>query len=83
MACGCAARTFRMAGSLAVVPLALTGLVCSAAASAVKPQITGLVDMGVQTYYSDNEPFPTVNMAEVAPDAAAFSAIVVNIDWPQ
>jgi hypothetical protein len=72
-----------MASSLAVVPLALTGLVCPAVASTVKPQITGLVDMGVQTYYSDNEPFPTVNTAEVAPDADAFSGIVVNIDWSQ
>jgi len=48
-----------------------------------KPQITGLVDMGLQTYYSENEPFPTVNTAEVAPDAAAFSGIVVNIAWSQ
>ncbi len=49
----------------------------------VKSQIVGLVDMGSQAPYQDSEPFPTVDTAEVAPDATAFGGIVINIDWSQ
>jgi hypothetical protein len=49
----------------------------------VKAQIVGLVDMGSQAPYSANEPFPTVDTAEVAPDATAFHGITVNIAWSQ
>lgn len=84
-----------LAGLALLVPMMTVSVPAAAAAhgappsrgtvhpAAAKPQIAGLVDMGLQTYYSKNEPFPTVNTAEVAPDAAAFSGIVVNISWSQ
>jgi hypothetical protein len=52
-------------------------------AAAVKPQITGLVDKGSSMGYTLRTAFPTADPNEVAPDAAAFSAIVVNETWAQ
>ncbi len=49
----------------------------------IKPQILGLVDKSSQTPYLLRQPFGTVNVAEVAPDASAFSGIVVNATWAQ
>ena len=49
----------------------------------VKPQITGLVDKGSSAAYTLRTAFPTSDPDEVAPDAAAFSAIVVNETWGQ
>jgi hypothetical protein len=51
--------------------------------STVKAQIVGLVDKGSQRSYVLREPFPTVDVAQLTPDAAAFSAIVVNETWAQ
>lgn len=53
------------------------------AALAIKSQIVGLVDKGAEKPYHLDVPFPTVNPAEVAPDAAAFAGIVVNETWAQ
>jgi hypothetical protein len=47
----------------------------------VKPQITGLVDKGSSVGYTLRTAFPTADPNEVAPDASAFSAIVVNETW--
>ena len=55
----------------------------AAAAAWVKPQIRGLVDKSSQASYVARQPFPTVNVSEVAPYAAAFSGIVVNETWAQ
>jgi hypothetical protein len=52
-------------------------------AAAVKPQIAGLVDKGSSIGYTLRTAFPTADPNEVAPDAAAFSAIVVNETWAQ
>jgi hypothetical protein len=49
----------------------------------VKPQITGLVDKGSSAGYTLRTAFPSADPNEVAPDAAAFSAIVVNETWAQ
>ena len=49
----------------------------------VKPQITGLVDKGSSVGYTLRTAFPIADPDEVAPDAAAFSAIVVNETWGQ
>jgi hypothetical protein len=67
--------------------LALSGGVATASAHSikptVKPQIVGLVDKSSQASYVQRQAFPTVNVAEVAPDAAAFAGIVVNESWAQ
>jgi hypothetical protein len=49
----------------------------------VKPQNRGLVDKSSQTPYVLRQPFPTVNVGEIARYAAAFSGIVVNETWAQ
>ena len=51
--------------------------------STVKAQIVGLVDKGSQSAYVLREPFATVDLAQLATDGAAFSAIVVNETWAQ
>ncbi len=67
-----------------LVPLAVgLGLAGPARAAAVKPQFTGLLDKSSQTPYDLRQPFPTVDVAEVAGDAAAFSGIVVNETWAE
>jgi hypothetical protein len=49
----------------------------------IKTQIVGLVDKGSEGPYHQGVPFPTANPDEIAPDAAAFSGIVVNESWAQ
>lgn len=61
----------------------LTAGSSTAVAQTIKPPIVSLVDMGSQATYHQEEPFPTVNTAEVTPDAPAFSGIVVNETWAQ
>lgn len=49
----------------------------------VKAPILGLVDKGSQAPYTERTAWPTATPGEVAPDAAAFSGIVVNESWAQ
>ncbi len=49
----------------------------------IKPQIVGLVDKGSEGPYHQGVPFPTADPDEIAPDASAFSGIVVNETWRQ
>lgn len=48
-----------------------------------KPVLTGLIDMGIQTSYGQDQPFPTVNISEITPYVGDFSGIVVNENWSQ
>lgn len=49
----------------------------------VKPPLAGLIDMGVQTPYQLDLPFPTVDTAAITPYAGSFAGIVVNETWAQ
>ncbi len=49
----------------------------------VKLPILGLVDKGTQAPYTHREPWPTATPDELAPDADAFSGVVVNETWAQ
>jgi hypothetical protein len=49
----------------------------------VKAQIVGLVDKGSEAPYHLGMPFATADPDEIAPDAKAFAAIVVNESWAQ
>jgi hypothetical protein len=80
------ALSFRAAFVLPLCAVAIAAgvsPVTSEAKPKPKSQIAGLVDMGSQAVNRVSQPFPTVNTAEVAPVAAAFSGIVVNASWSQ
>ena len=49
----------------------------------MKPALAGLIDMGVQTSYALDLPFPTVDTSALTPYAGAFGGIVVNETWAQ
>ena len=49
----------------------------------IKPQIVGLIDKGSEGPYHQGVPFPTADPDEIAPDASAFSGVVVNETWAQ
>jgi hypothetical protein len=49
----------------------------------LKMPLRGLIDMGVQTAYSLDIPFPTVDTGAITPDAGAFGGIVINEGWAQ
>jgi len=49
----------------------------------VKPALAGLIDMGVQTPYQLDLPFPTVDISAITPYAGSFAGIVVNETWAQ
>lgn len=51
--------------------------------AAVKPVLAGLIDMGVQTSYQLDLPFPTVDTSVITPYAGSFAGIVVNETWSQ
>jgi hypothetical protein len=53
------------------------------AQSQIKTQIVGLVDKGSEGPYHQGVPFPTADPDEIAPDASAFSGVVVNESWAQ
>ncbi len=53
------------------------------AAQAEKPQLRGLIDMGIQTSYQTGQPFPVTDPSTVDAYAGAFSGIVVNESWSQ
>jgi hypothetical protein len=48
-----------------------------------KPQLTGLIDMGVQASYRLDEPFPIADTSAISPYAGSFGGIVVNENWGQ
>jgi hypothetical protein len=48
-----------------------------------KQPLRGLIDMGVQSAYTLDIPFPTVNTAAITPYAGAFGGIVINEGWAQ
>ncbi len=48
-----------------------------------KTPLVGLIDMGPQAAYRDSQPFPTTDTSVVAPDAGAFTGIVVDETWAQ
>jgi hypothetical protein len=50
---------------------------------AVKPALAGLIDMGVQTSYQLDLPFPAVDTSVITPYAGSFAGIVVNETWAQ
>jgi hypothetical protein len=49
----------------------------------LKEPLRGLVDMGIQTPYVLDTPFPTVDTSAITPYAGAFGGIVVNESWAQ
>lgn len=49
----------------------------------MKPTLAGLIDMGVQTSYQLDLPFPTVDTSAITPYAGSFAGIVVNETWAQ
>jgi hypothetical protein len=49
----------------------------------IKSQIVGLVDKGSAGAYQRGVPFATADPDEIAPDASAFSGVVVNESWAQ
>lgn len=49
----------------------------------MKRPLTGLIDMGVQTSYAPDRPFPTVSTDAITPYAGSFGGIVVNEGWAQ
>lgn len=44
---------------------------------------TGLVDMGVISFYDNSDTVPIFNVWELAPYATSFSEIVLNVTWAQ
>jgi hypothetical protein len=74
-----------MAAVLAASPLGPSPSSGAAAPTSAdqKPALTGLVDMGVQTAYQLDVPFPTVDTSVLTPYAGAFGGIVVNESWAQ
>ena len=77
---------FVLTGS--VLFLTTTPAVAKAKSGAVhlvrlKQPLRGLVDMGVQTSYLLDTPFPTVDISAITPYAGAFGGIVVNESWAQ
>jgi hypothetical protein len=48
-----------------------------------KTRLTGLIDMGVQTPYLTDQPFPTTDPNMLDADAGAFAGIVVNEAWSE
>jgi hypothetical protein len=48
-----------------------------------KAPLTGLLDMGVQSAYHQDVPFPTVDLSTITPYTGAFGGIVVNENWLQ
>jgi len=89
----------RLVGLLAVVAAALLVSACggssspvastapsttaAGASAGVKPPLAGLIDMGVQTPYQLDLPFPTVDTSAISPYAGSFAGIVVNETWAQ
>ncbi len=55
----------------------------TAATQDEKPQLRGLIDMGIQTPYQTGQPFPITDPSILDPYAGAFSGIVVNESWSQ
>lgn len=53
------------------------------APSSIKPPLSGLLDMGDQTPYQNDQPFPTTNPSLLNSYAGDFSGIVVNESWSQ
>jgi len=51
--------------------------------AALKKPLSGLIDMGVQSAYTLDIPFPTVDTSAITPYAGAFEGIVVNEGWGQ
>ena len=66
-------------------PLASTTPAAStnSGSAGVKPTLAGLIDMGVQTSYQFDLPFPTVDTSAITPYAGSFAGIVVNESWAQ
>lgn len=54
-----------------------------AATQGEKPQLRGLIDMGIQTPYQTGQPFPITDPSTLDAYAGAFSGIVVNESWSQ
>jgi len=50
---------------------------------ASKPPLLGIIDMGVQNSYQEDQPFPTINMSPLDGYAGAFAGVVVNESWQQ
>lgn len=69
--------------SLALTAAASAAIAHTPRAPLLKPQFAGLIDKSSQIPYLLRQPFSTVNVSEVAPDANAFSGIVVNETWAQ
>ncbi len=67
-------------GSSSTSPRSSSG---GAALAPTKALLTGLLDMGVQSAYQRDVPFPTVDLSTITPYAGAFGGIVVNENWLQ
>jgi len=52
-------------------------------APAAKPLIAGLVNKGRERPYHAGQPFPPVDLSDVAPYGSAFTAVVINASWDQ
>jgi hypothetical protein len=77
-ACGSLAAT--SAGSSTTSPRSSTA---RSEPPPAKAPLTGLLDMGVQSAYHRDVPFPTVDLSAITPYASAFGGIVVNENWLQ
>ncbi len=80
----------RRAAAVALLTLIAAGAAAGSATASsstshpkIKSPIVGLVDKSSEGPYHAGISFPTVNPAEVAPDASAFAGILVNQTWAQ
>ncbi|MBW4043294.1 MAG: hypothetical protein HIU86_14445 [Acidobacteria bacterium] len=49
----------------------------------VKPLLAGLVDKGSEASYHLDQPYPVIDLSDVAAHAGAFGGVVVNQTWAQ
>jgi hypothetical protein len=55
----------------------------SVESSHVKPLLVGLVDKGSEASYHLGQPYPVVDLSDVAAHSSAFGGVVVNQTWAQ
>ena len=73
-----------LAAVLALSSITLTACFPSVAMpSNAKPLLVGLVDKGSEASYHLDQPYPVVDLSDVAAQSGAFGGVVVNQTWAQ
>ena len=66
--------------------LVLTGVLlaaCTPTEPGYKPLITGIVNKGSETYFHLAQPYPVIDLSEVAASSPGLTGTVVDVSWSQ